>query len=87
MSNLLISVGQCLRTVATAARALALSLDAPLVCVNHCVFPADAGFAGGRVKHGFIQWVGQNSNPAAIYPDFRWCGMGGALIKTTNWRL
>ena len=50
-------------------------------------FPADAGFAWGRVKHCFIQCVGQNSNPAAIYPDFRWCGMCGALIKTTNWRL
>jgi tRNA A37 threonylcarbamoyltransferase TsaD len=30
-------MGSCLRTVATAARALALSLDVPLIGVNHCV--------------------------------------------------
>ena len=30
-------LGPCLRTVATAARSLALSLNVPLVGVNHCV--------------------------------------------------
>src|SRR5437879_9458153 len=30
-------LGPCLRTVATAARALALSLDVPILGVNHCV--------------------------------------------------
>ena len=30
-------LGPCLRTVATAARSLALALDVPLVGVNHCV--------------------------------------------------
>ena len=36
-------MGACLRTVATAARALALSLDAPLIGVNHCVAYLEIG--------------------------------------------
>src|SRR5690606_38827685 len=36
-------LGPCLRTVATAARALALSLDVPLVGVNHCVAHVEIG--------------------------------------------
>jgi len=36
-------LGPCLRTVATAARALALSLDKPIVGVNHCVAHLEIG--------------------------------------------
>ncbi len=36
-------LGPCLRTVATAARALALSLDRPIVGVNHCVAHLEIG--------------------------------------------
>lgn len=36
-------LGPCLRTVATAARALALSLGVPLVGVNHCVAHVEIG--------------------------------------------
>ena len=36
-------LGPCLRTVATAARALALSLGVPLVGVNHCVAHLEIG--------------------------------------------
>ena len=36
-------LGPCLRTAATAARALALSLDRPLVGVNHCVAHLEIG--------------------------------------------
>jgi N6-L-threonylcarbamoyladenine synthase/N6-L-threonylcarbamoyladenine synthase/protein kinase Bud32 len=36
-------LGPCLRTVATAARALALSLDRPIVGVNHCVAHIEIG--------------------------------------------
>jgi N6-L-threonylcarbamoyladenine synthase/N6-L-threonylcarbamoyladenine synthase/protein kinase Bud32 len=41
-------LGPCLRTVATAARALALSLEKPLVGVNHCVAHIEIG--RGRCK-------------------------------------
>ena len=36
-------LGPCLRTVATAARALALALDRPIVGVNHCVAHLEIG--------------------------------------------
>ena len=36
-------LGPCLRTVGTAARALALALDVPLVGVNHCVAHVEVG--------------------------------------------
>jgi tRNA A37 threonylcarbamoyltransferase TsaD len=36
-------LGPCLRTVATAARALALRLDLPLVGVNHCIAHIEVG--------------------------------------------
>jgi len=38
-------LGPCLRTVATAARALSLSLERPLVGVNHCVAHLEIGRA------------------------------------------
>jgi len=41
-------LGPCLRTVATAARALALSLEKPIVGVNHCVAHIEIG--RGRCK-------------------------------------
>jgi len=36
-------LGPCLRTIATAARALALTLDVPLLGVNHCVAHLEIG--------------------------------------------
>ena len=39
-------LGPCLRTVATGARALALTLDVPIVGVNHCI----AHLEIGRIK-------------------------------------
>ena len=39
-------LGPCLRTVATAARALALTLDRPIIGVNHCI----AHLEIGRIK-------------------------------------
>ncbi len=36
-------LGPCLRTVATAARSLSLSLDVPLVGVNHCIAHLEIG--------------------------------------------
>ncbi|KCZ71999.1 metallohydrolase, glycoprotease/Kae1 family [Candidatus Methanoperedens nitroreducens] len=36
-------LGPCLRTVATAARALALSMEVPLIGVNHCVAHIEVG--------------------------------------------
>jgi len=49
-------LGPCLRTVATAARALSLSLDRPLVGVNHCVAHIEVG-----------KWRSGATDPAVIY--------------------
>src|SRR3989304_1783237 len=43
-------MGPCLRTVATAARALALTVDAPIVGVNHCVAHPEIGRAPTDAK-------------------------------------
>ncbi|NYT20088.1 MAG: tRNA (adenosine(37)-N6)-threonylcarbamoyltransferase complex transferase subunit TsaD, partial [Methanosarcinales archaeon] len=49
-------LGACLRTVATSARALALSLDIPLVGVNHCI---------GHIEIG--RWKTPASDPVVLY--------------------
>jgi universal protein Kae1 len=49
-------LGPCLRTVATAARALALRFDLPLVGVNHCIAHIEVG-----------KWQTGARDPAIIY--------------------
>jgi len=50
-------LGPCLRTVATAARALALSIDAPIVGVNHCVAHLEIGRAISGCKDPVLLYV------------------------------
>ncbi|QYZ79253.1 bifunctional N(6)-L-threonylcarbamoyladenine synthase/serine/threonine protein kinase [Methanofollis formosanus] len=55
-------LGPCLRTVATAARALALALDVPLVGVNHCVAHVEIGrWATGCVDPITLYTSGANT--------------------------
>jgi len=49
-------LGPCLRTVATAARSLAIGLDVPLVGVNHCVAHVEIG-----------RWATGCSDPVVLY--------------------
>lgn len=49
-------LGPCLRTVATAARALALSLAIPLIGVNHCIAHIEVG-----------RWKTSASDPVTLY--------------------
>ncbi|MDL5503238.1 MAG: tRNA (adenosine(37)-N6)-threonylcarbamoyltransferase complex transferase subunit TsaD, partial [Candidatus Methanoperedens sp.] len=49
-------LGPCLRTVATAARALALSLEVPLIGVNHCIAHIEVG-----------KWKTQAIDPVTLY--------------------
>ncbi len=49
-------LGPCLRTVATAARALALSLDIPLIGVNHCIAHIEVG-----------RWKTPAKDPVTLY--------------------
>ncbi len=49
-------LGPCLRTVATAARAISLGFDIPLVGVNHCVAHVEVGI-----------WRTEASDPITLY--------------------
>ncbi|MCX9085233.1 MAG: bifunctional N(6)-L-threonylcarbamoyladenine synthase/serine/threonine protein kinase [Candidatus Methanoperedens sp.] len=49
-------LGPCLRTVATAARALSLSLDVPLIGVNHCIAHIEVG-----------RWKTPAKDPVTLY--------------------
>ncbi|MCL7475105.1 MAG: bifunctional N(6)-L-threonylcarbamoyladenine synthase/serine/threonine protein kinase [Methanosarcinales archaeon] len=49
-------LGPCLRTVATAARALSLSLDVPLIGVNHCIAHIEVG-----------RWKTDAQDPVVLY--------------------
>ncbi len=49
-------LGPCLRTVATAARVLALSLGVPLIGVNHCIAHIEVG-----------RWKTQANDPVTLY--------------------
>ncbi|HDM37060.1 MAG TPA: bifunctional N(6)-L-threonylcarbamoyladenine synthase/serine/threonine protein kinase [Candidatus Syntrophoarchaeum butanivorans] len=49
-------MGPCLRTVATAARALSLKLKAPLIGVNHCIAHIEVG-----------KWLCELEDPVTLY--------------------
>ncbi|WP_086637354.1 bifunctional N(6)-L-threonylcarbamoyladenine synthase/serine/threonine protein kinase [Methanonatronarchaeum thermophilum] len=82
-------MGQCLRVVATAARTLSLSLDIPIVGVNHCI----AHIEVGRWKTGCedpvvlyvsganSQVLGYRSNRYRVFGETLDIGIGNALDK------
>jgi bifunctional N6-L-threonylcarbamoyladenine synthase / protein kinase Bud32 len=82
-------LGPCLRTVATAARALAIALEVPLVGVNHCVAHVEIG----RWATGFedpivlyasganTQVLGYLNGRYRIFGETLDIGIGNALDK------
>ncbi len=50
-------LGPCLRTVATAARALSISLGIPIIGVNHCVAHLEIGKRTERCKNPILLYV------------------------------
>ena len=82
-------LGPCLRTVATAARSLALGLEVPLVGVNHCVAHVEIGcFATGcrdpvrtLCKRGKTQVIGYLNGRYRIFGETLDIGIGNALDK------
>ncbi len=82
-------LGPCLRTVATAARALAIALDVPLVGVNHCVAHVEIGrFATGLddpvvlyVSGANTQVLGYLNGRYRIFGETLDIGLGNALDK------
>ena len=82
-------LGPCLRTVATAARSLALALDVPLVGVNHCVAHIEIGcFATGcrdpvvlYASGANTQVIGYLNGRYRIFGETLDIGIGNALDK------
>lgn len=82
-------LGPCLRTVATAARSLALALNVPLVGVNHCVAHIEIGcFATGcrdpvvlYASGANTQVIGYLNERYRIFGETLDVGIGNALDK------
>ena len=87
-------LGPCLRTVATAARALAISLDVPLVGVNHCVAHVEIGrFATGchdpvvlYASGANTQVIGYLNGRYRIFGETLDIGLGSTLVKLARSR-
>jgi N6-L-threonylcarbamoyladenine synthase/protein kinase Bud32 len=82
-------LGPCLRTVATAARSLALALDVPLVGVNHCVAHVEIGRFATGCKDPIVlyasgantQVIGYLNGRYRIFGETLDIGIGNALDK------
>lgn len=82
-------LGPCLRTVATAARSLALALDVPLVGVNHCVAHVEIGCFATGCKDPVVlyasgantQVIGYLNGRYRIFGETLDIGLGNALDK------
>lgn len=81
--------GPCLRTVATAARALSLSLNVPLIGVNHCIAHIEIGRWLCNVEDPVILYVSGANSQVLSYRDGKYrifgetldIGIGNALDK------
>jgi N6-L-threonylcarbamoyladenine synthase/protein kinase Bud32 len=82
-------LGPCLRTVATAARSLAIGLGVPLVGVNHCVAHIEIGrFATGcsdpvvlYASGANTQVIGYLNRRYRIFGETLDIGIGNAIDK------
>jgi bifunctional N6-L-threonylcarbamoyladenine synthase / protein kinase Bud32 len=82
-------LGPCLRTVATAARSLALSLNVPLIGVNHCVAHVEIGCYATGCRDPVVlyasgantQVIGYLNGRYRIFGETLDIGIGNALDK------
>jgi N6-L-threonylcarbamoyladenine synthase/protein kinase Bud32 len=82
-------LGPCLRTVATAARSLALALDVPLIGVNHCVAHVEIGSWATGCRDPIVlyasgantQVIGYLNGRYRIFGETLDIGIGNALDK------
>ena len=72
-------LGPCLRTVATAARALALSLDRPIVGVNHCVAHLEIGRGVTAAKDPVLLYVSGGNTQVIAFARGRYRVFGETL--------
>ena len=72
-------LGPCLRTVATAARALALKLGKPIVGVNHCVAHLEIGRAVTDAEDPVLLYVSGGNTQVIAYAEGRYRVFGETL--------
>ncbi len=72
-------LGPCLRTVATAARALALSLDKPIVGVNHCVAHLEIGRGRTKCEDPVLLYASGGNTQVIAYAAGRYRVFGETL--------
>ena len=72
-------LGPCLRTVATAARALALSLDIPILGVNHCVAHLEIGRGVTEAKDPVLLYVSGGNTQVIAFARRRYRVFGETL--------
>ncbi len=82
-------LGPCLRTAATAARALALTLDVPIIGVNHCIAHLEIGRAVCKCEDPVLLYVSGGNTQVISYANGRYrvfgetmdIGLGNMLDK------
>jgi len=72
-------LGPCLRTVATAARALALSLDVPILGVNHCVAHLEIGRGTTEARDPVLLYVSGGNTQVIAFARGRYRVFGETL--------
>jgi len=72
-------LGPCLRTGATAARALSLALDKPLVGVNHCVAHLEIGRATTGCRAPVLLYVSGGNTQVIAFAEGRYRVFGETL--------
>jgi len=72
-------LGPCLRTVATAARALALSLDIPIMGVNHCIAHLEVGVATTGASDPVLLYASGGNTQVIAFANGRYRIFGETL--------
>jgi N6-L-threonylcarbamoyladenine synthase/N6-L-threonylcarbamoyladenine synthase/protein kinase Bud32 len=72
-------LGPCLRTAATAARALALSLGAPIIGVNHCIAHLEIGRLVTRCEDPVLLYLSGGNTQVISYANGRYRVFGETL--------
>jgi universal protein Kae1 len=72
-------LGPCLRTVATAARALALSLKLPIIGVNHCIAHLEIGRSLTKCKDPILLYVSGGNTQVISYVAMKYRVFGETL--------
>lgn len=72
-------MGPCLRTVATAARALSLTLNKPLIGVNHCIAHIEIGRWRCNMKDPIVLYVSGANSQVLSYKNGKYRVFGETL--------